>query len=277
MDGMPTGVTAPDVEYFLRRHPRGTSTFMAAALRGVIPGVRRVVFTGANTSVDIASVPEEVWGGSGLVPIPAADESWEIVSSSAADAAAGIGARTISITTLGGDYAELNQTISLNGTTPVALAGVHRFINSANLLTAGSSGVVDGTITIRVAGAGATRGFISVDGLLNQCKYTVPAGYTLSLHNALVGVRTQGGGGQESVVFGFMVVNNAGRRLTPVRLPISISGSNLYRHEVLGGLSPFNIVAQRVQFSIGVVSVSQNSTQVDASVLGLLFQNSIWP
>lgn len=139
----------------------GTTGFLHRALSGQVQGVRRVVFSGFNSDVDIGATPEDLFGGTGLIPAPAIPESWEIVSSSVNDTAAGTGARTVSLRTLDGNYDEIVQTVTLNGLTPVALSGTHIRINAGVVLTAGSGLINAGTLTIRVAGAGADRGTIT--------------------------------------------------------------------------------------------------------------------
>jgi len=256
---------------------RGTGEFLAAASLGKVPGVRRIVFSGYNSDVDIATAPEDIFPAleSTLIPVPASAESWEVVSSSANDTAAGTGARTLSITTLNGSFAEVTQTVTLNGTTPVALTGAHLTTNAAIVLTAGSGGVNAGLLTIRVTGGGAARAYISPgDGVLNQCKYTVPAGFLLELHSAVMGITTTGGA--ESVRFVFVTTNSAGRQINAVRLPLFAGGQSIYRHEVGCGV-PYNTVSATSSTAIRVLSVSQNNTQVDASVIGFLYDLSLWP
>ena len=275
MDGLQTGASDVDVEHFVRRYPRGSAEYLHAALRGVIPGVRRVVFGGTNADVDTASVPEDIWGGDGLIPRPAAAESWEIVSSSASDAAAGTGARTVVLTTLDGNYGEVTQTVTLNGITAVALAGTHLRINAGRVATAGSNNGAVGTLTIRVAAAGAARAYIGTEGLLNQAKYTVPAGYSLDLHALVIGVRASGG--TESAVFTVINHSAAGLRSAAIRFPLFVAGTNVYRHEVAGGRVPINTITERGETQIRGTLVTQNNTSLDASAIGLLYQRPLWP
>lgn len=275
MDGLNTGATDFDVERFAKAHPRGTPEFLHAAMRGVLLGVRRVVFAGYNSDIDIATVPEDLWPIGGLIPRPSGNESWEIVSSDANDSSAGTGARTVSLTTLDTNYSETTQTVSLNGLTAVAIPGNCRFINAGRVMTAGSLGATQGTLTIRVAGGGATRAAISTDGFLSQAKFTVPAGYSLDLHALLLGIRTQGG--VESALFNLLLTNSAGLSVTAIRFPLFASGVSLYRHEVAGGSVPFVRLAEKTEFNVRGQLVSQNNTILDGSAIGLLYQNSIWP
>lgn len=259
---------------------RGTPEFLTAAILGKIVGVRRVVFTGYNPDVDIATAPEDLFPAlaTGTIPRVTVAESWEIVSGSANDTAAGTGARTVTLTTLNSSYVEVTQTVTLNGTTAVALTGTHLAVNAAIVtLPVGSSGVNEGLLTIRVAGGGADRAYLSAnDGTLNQCKFTVPAAHTLEIYKAVVGLTT--GGGTENARFTFLSTDAVtGLKRSTVRLPLYASGTSLYALEVGGGLVPFATLAQKTEAQVRIVSVSQNNTMVDAVAFGLLYDSAIWP
>lgn len=89
-----------------------------------------------------------------------------IVSSSANDASAGTGARTVKITyydnTVNGPFTE---TVTMNGTTPVNTVNTNiRFIEKIEVMTVGSTGANAGTISLKqnVAGGGSTLGSIAI-------------------------------------------------------------------------------------------------------------------
>jgi len=92
-----------------------------------------------------------------------------ISSSSASDAAAGVGARQVKITyfdnTMAGPFTE---TVTLNGTTAVAtVASDIRFIEKMEVVSVGSTGWNIGTITLYVnnAGGGGTIGTIGLNNI----------------------------------------------------------------------------------------------------------------
>lgn len=255
----------------------GNPTFVQRALRGQVTGARRIVFSGFNADIDIADTPEDIWGGTGLIPVPAAAESWEIVSSSANDTAAGTGARTVQIRTLDENYLEVVQTVVLNGVTPVALTGTHIRINAAVVLTAGSNLVNVGTLTIRVAGAGADRGYITTpEGALNQAKYTVPDGQHFDMLSVVMSLRTAVVGSESAIIAGASI-NPAGRTLSVVRFGLSVTGVSLYRHELLGGTLPLFTFSARNEISWRALAVTQNNTAVDVAVLGILYDQNYFP
>lgn len=95
-----------------------------------------------------------------------------LASSSASDAAAGTGARTVRITYFSWDGTTMlgpfTETVTLNGVTPVNTVGTNIcFIEKMEVMTAGSGGVAAGTISLfaATAGGGATIGTIATGGV----------------------------------------------------------------------------------------------------------------
>lgn len=75
----------------------------------------------------------------------------------------------------------------------------------------------------------------------------------------------------------FINHNSAGLRTAAVRFPLFVAGTNLYRHEIAGGLVPFNTLAERNETQVRGTIATQNNTQMDASTVGLLYDRAIWP
>lgn len=105
-----------------------------------------------------------------------------IVSANANDTAAGTGARTVKIYYLTSAGVEANETLTLNGTTPVNTVATNIcFIEKMEVLTAGSGGVAAGIISLKAAtaGGGATIGTIAAGATLTfWAHHYVPAGKT---------------------------------------------------------------------------------------------------
>lgn len=161
-----------------------------AAFTGGLQGISVANVIGINTDIDTATVPQGILIQGGLYSWPAAAESWEIVSSSASDAATGTGARTIRLDVLDGNYVPFSLTVALNGTTPVAVPGSWLRVNDMRITGAvGSAESNVGVITLRVTGAGATRAqMAATKGRAQQAIYTVPAGLTAFASHAKVGI-----------------------------------------------------------------------------------------
>ena len=123
----------------------------------------------------------------GLYQTPTSAQSLEIVSSSANDTSAGTGARTVYVEGLDANFAVQTVTVTMNGTTPVALTGTWLRVYRMYVVTSGTYASATasshaGTITVRNSGAGVSWGLLYIDsgfGLgqsMIGC-YTVPAGY----------------------------------------------------------------------------------------------------
>lgn len=127
-------------------------------------------------------------------PLSAAQRS--VASSSASDASAGTGARTILITyydnTMAGPFTE---TVTLNGTSNVnTVASNIRFVESMRVLTAGSAGNNQGTITVfnASAGGGGAMGTVAVnDNQTNWCHHYIGVNKAFFLSQVVCG--NQGG------------------------------------------------------------------------------------
>lgn len=151
--------------------------------RGQIADHKRLFQFGANTNIQTTT--STVWTGTTSNYVyPSAATVMTVSSSSASDAAAGTGARTVFISGLDANYAEISETVTLNGQTAVNTVNSYLRLSTMTVITAGSGGTAVGTIYI---GTGAvTTGVPAVIYNLipvgyntdAQCIWTVPAGYT---------------------------------------------------------------------------------------------------
>lgn len=131
---------------------------------------------GRNVDVDTGSV-EDIWDGGGQWSEPSAAQVYTVTSTSTTDDAAGTGARTMQIYGLDSAGALQNETISLDGTTPVTLTNQYSMIHRMIVRTAGSGGANAGTISAW----GNTDGTITAQvGITNNqtlmAIYKIPAG-----------------------------------------------------------------------------------------------------
>jgi len=111
------------------------------------------VSTKFGRNPDTDSGPEDIWAGGDLYtgqPVSFTPETVTIVSSDVDDTAAGSGARTVVYFGLPSSTSTeyVADTITLNGTTAVTSSGTWWRINRAYVVTAGSTGGNEGTITI---------------------------------------------------------------------------------------------------------------------------------
>ena len=134
---------------------------------------------GRNSNVDDTLV--DLWEGpTGSYVFPTTPIQMRVVSSSANDAAAGTGARTVIIFYLDTDYAAQTETITLNGTTPVNTVATNILrINAFHVTSVGSGGVSVGNLSLTNTGSTVTYGYITAgNNSSRQAIYTIPAGKT---------------------------------------------------------------------------------------------------
>ena len=128
-----------------------------------------------------------------------------IASSSASDAAAGVGARTVRIDYLTTAGVALSETLTLNGVTPVNTVATNIcYIEHIVVLTVGSTGRNVGTITLFVStgGGGGTIGTIGIGSLVALqgdsrtlwAHHYIPAGVTASFATYIVSAESGGSG-----------------------------------------------------------------------------------
>ena len=157
--------------------------------RSLRTGISQVNKFGKNPDIDSGQT-EDVWGVGGTWAPPTAAGTVAIVSSSADDTAAGIGARTLTVTGLNGSYVEVEETVTLNGTTPVNTANSYFIVSRMIVATAGTSATAIGTISSVSNGTGTPTfpGIIIGANQTQFCIYQVPTAYTLYLWNYAAGV-----------------------------------------------------------------------------------------
>ena len=113
--------------------------FELQVARGQITWHTRLFQFGANTNIQTST--STVWSGTTSNYVyPASATVMKISSSDANDASAGTGAQTVNIFGLDANYAEISETVSLNGQTAVNTIGSYLRINQLVVLTAGSGG-----------------------------------------------------------------------------------------------------------------------------------------
>ena len=164
----------------------GDIDFFIAVAKGDYTGYSNVSKFGRNPSVKSADY-ETLWDGSNLYPWPTAAETLNVVSTDADDSSSGTGARTVEIEGLDSNWDVLTETVSMNGTTNVTTINSFLRVYRVRVVTAGSTGVNEGTITCTNTTSSNVIAQISVDnsgfGQSLMALYTVPAGKTAYLIN----------------------------------------------------------------------------------------------
>lgn len=161
--------------------------------RGKAPssGLFRVV--GVNTDID--DTREDVWEAGGTYAFPPdGGVQMRVVSSSAADAAAGTGIRTMDIHYLDANGVERTETVTLNGVTPVNTVATNILrIQDFHTKTVGSGGVAAGNISLTDVAGNVTYAYIASKGnRARQAVWTVPAGKRAFITEIWLGGNTDG-------------------------------------------------------------------------------------
>jgi len=163
-----------------------TEAFELQVARGMITGHKSLFKFGNNP--DVNGSLETIWSGSTLYVYPSAAIQMSVSSSSVDDAAAGTGARTVSVQGLDADYNEIAETVTLNGQNAVTTTNSFLRVFRAFVITAGSTNTAQGTIYI---GTGTVTGGVPAtvyaeialgENQTTMAVWTVPANYTLYLY-----------------------------------------------------------------------------------------------
>ena len=160
--------------------------------RGLVASHSAVNKFGRNPQIQ-ASGTEDIWGTGGTWVQATSATTVAVVSSSTDDTSAGTGARTLTIEGLNGSYAQVSETLTLNGTTPVNTALSYFIIHRIVVATAGTGATNAGTITSTWTGGGTPAGpsIVVGKGQTQFAIYQVPAGFTGYIEQ--YGGGTQGG------------------------------------------------------------------------------------
>lgn len=162
-----------------------TENYLISVARGDVSGATPWSSYGSKTTSGADS--GILWSNGSYALPPAEGVQISLVSSSANDAAAGTGIRTVRIDYLNASLASATETVTLNGTTPVNTAATNiRFVVAVTMVTYGSGKSAGGNITI--SNGGTTYAYIASGG--NRCEtsvYMVPTGkklFVTSIHGS---------------------------------------------------------------------------------------------
>lgn len=214
---------------------------------------------GTNADIDTGSVPEDIWEvGGAYTGFASAAEPLSVVSASVNDAAAGTGARTVRIIGLDVNYAPLQETVTLNGTTPVTTSASFLRAHTASVQSAGSGGVNAGDITIgqSVTTANVMLSLLAGRNQSNCSAYTVPAGFTAYMRHLHVALR--GTTGAANSVEGAIWTRAFGAPFRS-RRPFSANTSFQLSDVIYGGL----VFTEKSDLVLRITAVGANNTSLN--------------
>ena len=176
-------------------HIQTNKDIMLAIAEGEVSGMSVVHKFGFSKVIGTSITPITT---SGEYQTPTALTSIEILSSDVNDTSAGTGAQKVKIQGLTTAWASVEEEVTMNGTTPVALANQYfrifrAFVSESGTYATSAASSHAGVLTIRTAGAGATWAEIGQVGTygVGQTQigvYTVPAGKTAYVQSKFITV-----------------------------------------------------------------------------------------
>lgn len=165
---------------------------------GAIPGWTSFRKFGVNPAVTAAT--QDIWGQGGTLLWPDAAGTVSVVSTSTDDDGdpAGIGAHEVTIQGLDSNYLEVQETVTLNGTTPVVTT--QTFLR-ANRMFVGECGSNDSNVGIIRASIGGNvqESILAGQGQSAVALYTVPADKYFVIDYYSVGVGRMAGSSDANI------------------------------------------------------------------------------
>ncbi len=152
--------------------------FDVLAAAGQIRGFENRVSVGFRADID--AIESDIWPatqvGSEILQTLSSAETIEVSSLSALDTSAGTGAQTLLMDGLDDNFLEIEETITMNGVTPVNSVNQYIRVLNCRVTAAGSTGANQGDINLEAATANTTQCFIPATLNNDQnIQYTVPA------------------------------------------------------------------------------------------------------
>ena len=176
-------------------------SFYQRVSQGDIRTTSPIIVRGHNPSQTSASGMLDLSEFGDITYLTAA-ETMDIVSTDAADTAAGTGMRTLLVQGVDNTGAAIEEIITLAGVVPVTTVNEYLRVNSMVGLTVGSGGFNAGTITATASTAVTIQDRIGIDDCLSACSFfTVPTGNTLFVLQAEFNVSRLSGGTAPVVEF----------------------------------------------------------------------------
>lgn len=105
--------------------------------KGLVSGHSIVRVLARNTDIDLTE--EDIWFSGGTLTYLSSAQRMNIVSTSVNDTSAGTGVRTVKISGLDNNYAQITENVTMNGTSNVLTTNSYLRVNEIESLTAGTT------------------------------------------------------------------------------------------------------------------------------------------
>lgn len=232
--------------------------FELLVTQGYMQGHSFISKFGINNQITTATDPEDVWENGGLYIFSTTADILSLGSTNAADN------QVISILGLDENFLEIEQNITLNGTTrvdiPIPLIRINRMRNVSSTDVAGNVFAYTGTGTVPTLGSDLIRGvIINGSNQTLQAVYTVPADKVAFIFREEAGLAFDAGflGGTEFATIDFRVRNFGEVFRVMKRISDTSDGASNYQDrkvfpEPLPGKSDILLRVQEVSNTLGV-------------------------
>lgn len=220
---------------------------------------------GYNADVDSAS-NEIIAAFGGTFQIMTTDEILTLVSTSANDSSASIGARSVSIFGIGSDFTEQTETVILNGTSSVNTVNTWLGINRMFVSSSGTNQVNEGTITATSSTFSVQASIPDGDGVTQQAIFHTPISKNFLAEWLAINCRKLSGGTAPRVTvrgYSFSRVTNTNYEIFRWDLDTSIENSVFFTPPV-----PFIIGGREVLYF--TAETNTNDTIVGCRFSGIL-------
>jgi hypothetical protein len=241
--------------------------YLYAIAESAIAGHLPLLKFGTRTSV-AAATQSTVWEGpTARYAYLSSAEQLKISSSAATDTALGTGTRTVTLYGLDANWNEINETITLNGVTPVTT--VNSYLRVFRLITAtsGTNYTNDGNLTVTNNAGTVTLIYVPAgDGQTLMAVWTVPAGKVAYVTQVTTSSDTNKGA-RTSL---YTRLNDGG-----ILYPWAIK----YRAYIFGGneVFPFNIpfkITAKTDIEIRVTTPGSAGTTSAGATFELWYENA---
>ncbi len=158
---------------------QATDFFYETSLGNVV-GTSNVFRSGAN--LDVGTTFEDIWSIGGQMVYLVAPETMDIVSTSAFDESFSLGAQTVLIIGLDGNFDVISEVVSMNGVTPVTTTNTYLRIQNMFVATAGTNEINNGDISATSTTSGNPQGQIQAEKNASMFfQFSVPNGQSASV------------------------------------------------------------------------------------------------
>lgn len=245
-----------------------TTDFFTEISKGLVPKHTDYSAFGINDDIDTATTPEDIWVNSGLFVPPTTNRIHDIVSSNANDTSAGTGARTVKVYGVTANGLE-NETVTLNGVTPVSTTKSYYDIYILHINTAGSGNTNAGIITATAQTDSTVTAAIAANGYNTSRKAIryIPTGHKGYLYSFDAGMQ-QTTAGSSALVY-LLTKESGGVWLARHIHSLNNSGNNFENQDFKAPI----VLNAGTWVKIQCSSVSQNNTLIQGGFELILVQD----